>query len=272
VGVFDRVVVGVDESDFGFEALQQTLVVRAPNGTLLAVTVLEEVLASHAGFLAPDAAAQVDRDALKVYEQTVELLDGEPLCTVRLVKGGPVAALLSTCASERATLVSVGGRHRSRTAGLLLGGVATVVLHDASCSVLFAHPQWGERWYPKRILVGVDGSALSLAALAAADELAERLGSTTRVLAATGGKRLAMDEPWAERVDEWVSGHPVVNLVDASIQADLVVVGSRGRHGVRSLGSVSERIAHRAHCSVLLVRGEVTDVSQEDRPPEGASE
>ena len=32
--------------------------------------------------------------------------------------------------------------------------------------------------------------------------------------------------------------------------------GSRGLHGVKALGSVSERVAHRAACSVLVVRGE----------------
>ena len=269
--VFDRIVVGVDGSDFGFEALQQALVLRAPTGTLRAVTALEEAVASQVGFLAPSAAAQIEEEAQLAYEKAVERLDDQPFCTARLVRGEPIAALLSACSEEGATLVAVGGRHRSRTAGLLLSGVATVILHDAPCSVLFAHPQWGERWYPQRILVGVDGSPLSLAALAAADELVERLGSTVRVLAATGGKRIAMDEPWAERVDEWAPGHPVVNLIDASIQADLVVVGSRGLHGLRSLGSVSERVAHRAHCSVLLVRdqravgGQVEPASEDVR-------
>jgi nucleotide-binding universal stress UspA family protein len=32
------------------------------------------------------------------------------------------------------------------------------------------------------------------------------------------------------------------------------VVGSRGLQGMRSLGSVSERVAHEARCSVLVVR------------------
>ena len=36
--------------------------------------------------------------------------------------------------------------------------------------------------------------------------------------------------------------------------ADLLVVGSRGLHGLRSLGSVSERVAHQARSSVLIVR------------------
>jgi nucleotide-binding universal stress UspA family protein len=43
-------------------------------------------------------------------------------------------------------------------------------------------------------------------------------------------------------------------LLDASVESDLLVVGSRGLHGPRALGSVSERVGHRALCSVLVVR------------------
>ncbi|MGH3044966.1 MAG: universal stress protein [Gaiellaceae bacterium] len=49
-------------------------------------------------------------------------------------------------------------------------------------------------------------------------------------------------------------GHPVDTLLNAAKSADLLVVGSRGLHGVRALGSVSERVAHKAPCSVLVVR------------------
>jgi nucleotide-binding universal stress UspA family protein len=49
--------------------------------------------------------------------------------------------------------------------------------------------------------------------------------------------------------------HPVDLLVAAAEDADLIVVGSRGLHGIASLGSVSERVAHHARCSVLVVRG-----------------
>lgn len=264
VEVFENVVVGVDSSDFGLEALRQALVVRAPRGVLCAVTVLDEATAAHAGFLAADAGAALAADAEQAYAKATELLAGESSCTARLVRGEPTAALLSVAAAEVATLVAVGGRHRSRTAGLLLSSVATVVLHDAPCSVLFSHPRWGERWYPRRILVGVDGSPCSLTALSAANVLAERLGSVVRVLAATGGKPIEAGAPWADRVDEWPPGHPVVNLIDASIDADLVVVGSRGLHGLRALGSVSERVAHRAHCSVLVVRGSIEAAPVDD--------
>ncbi|HWH14955.1 MAG TPA: universal stress protein, partial [Miltoncostaeaceae bacterium] len=43
-------------------------------------------------------------------------------------------------------------------------------------------------------------------------------------------------------------------LVEVAATADLLVVGARGVTGIASLGSVSERVAHRAESSVLVVR------------------
>jgi nucleotide-binding universal stress UspA family protein len=54
---------------------------------------------------------------------------------------------------------------------------------------------------------------------------------------------------------EELADDPVRALVAAAADADLVVVGSRGLHGLKSLGSVSERVAHDARCSTLVVRG-----------------
>ena len=39
-----------------------------------------------------------------------------------------------------------------------------------------------------------------------------------------------------------------------SAKAGLIVLGSRGLAGPRALASVSERVAHRAHCSALVMR------------------
>jgi nucleotide-binding universal stress UspA family protein len=47
---------------------------------------------------------------------------------------------------------------------------------------------------------------------------------------------------------------PVDALVQAGETSDLLVLGSRGLHGVKALGSVAERVAHQASCSVLVVR------------------
>ena len=53
-----------------------------------------------------------------------------------------------------------------------------------------------------------------------------------------------------------VTGHPVKALVDASEDADLLVVGSRGAGTFARLllGSTSSGVAQHAHCSVMIVR------------------
>ena len=157
------------------------------------------------------------------------------------------------CAEHDATLLALGGRGSSRFLGILAGETASTLLHEAAQSILLARPQGAAGWQPRRIVVGLDGSEFSLAALAVADELAARLGSSLKVESATGGEAARPEGPWTERVDTWDPGHPGVTLLDRSLHADLIVVGSRGLHGVRALGSVSERVAHRAECSVLLV-------------------
>jgi nucleotide-binding universal stress UspA family protein len=136
-----------------------------------------------------------------------------------------------------------------------------------------------------RVIVGVDGSPHSDRALSWACRRAENCGDTVRAvcawpLGASGedwtpppgvkpeGQRYAeqilreavervrSDHPTAKVETVVVEGHPGQVLVDMSADADLLVVGSRGRSGVSGLllGSVSQHSVHRAHCPVTVVR------------------
>jgi nucleotide-binding universal stress UspA family protein len=134
-----------------------------------------------------------------------------------------------------------------------------------------------------RIVVGIDGSSNSITALRWAARQAELTGALLEVLTTwewpnTYGVPLVVPEGYdpeedARRVLEAlkpvreahpavvfrpivVHSHPAPALVEASREAELLVVGSRG-HGEFSgmlLGSVSEHCATNAHCPVLVVR------------------
>ena len=123
--------------------------------------------------------------------------------------------------------------------------------------MLLARAALGNR-FPSGILVGVDGSDHSLAAAAVARTIADRFGSelvVVVVVVAKGGTPVDPG-PIRELSSEVVtdSGKPVEVLADLSEEVDLLVVGSRGLHGLAAIGSVSERVARRAACSTLVVR------------------
>ena len=135
-----------------------------------------------------------------------------------------------------------------------------------------------------RIVVGVDGSPSSMAALEWAANQAGLTGATLEVLMTwewptSYGWSIPIPSGYdpehdsAKALDKMLKrvrkghsditiqsnvmeGHPAPLLVKASDGADLLVVGSRG-HGEFSgmlLGSVSEHCVTNAHCPVLVLR------------------
>jgi nucleotide-binding universal stress UspA family protein len=135
-----------------------------------------------------------------------------------------------------------------------------------------------------RIVVGVDGSPSSLAALDWAARQGEFTGSSLELVMAwewptSYGAPFVFTTEWNPAADAAkvldgavatlraahpglaidstvVEGHPAVALVGASEVAQLLVVGCRG-HGEFAgmlLGSVSEHCVTNAHCPVLVMR------------------
>jgi nucleotide-binding universal stress UspA family protein len=152
------------------------------------------------------------------------------------VNGFVTEALLREVERAQATVILLGSHGHRRMTEILIGGVTGEVLHRAPCSVLVARPPQAAARFPRAIVVGNDDSAQANVAVQVAEHLAERFRAPLSIVKATG------------------PDHPVHALVRASAEADLVVVGSRGLHGLKALGSVSERVAHEALCSVLVVR------------------
>jgi nucleotide-binding universal stress UspA family protein len=252
-GVFDRVVCGVDGTPESLEAVRQAIALIPEGAAVHLVSVLDLAPAASIAWVAPEMAPAMTVRSSEALERALEVAPG---ATTHSVDGAPPRCLLEEIERMHATLVAVGTRGVSRTEGILLGTTTARMLHDAPCSVLVARSPVEGEFAPRAIVVGVDGSEESALAAGAALELSRRLGARVRGLTALGGKDIRLDVARSLAPDLVVdkSHSPVEALVTASNEANLLVVGSRGLHGLRSLGSVSERVAHRAPCSVLVVR------------------
>jgi len=192
--------------------------------------------------------------------------------------GAPIEVLSSE--ARRAQLLVLGDRGLGEVAGLVLGSVAVSLAARGACPVVVVR---GERaGADGLVVVGVDGSPVSEAALAFAFDAAAARG--VDLVAVHAWSPTAIDEElaslveWdasaesavlAERLAGWGQKYPQVAvrrtvvrdgavraLVTASAGAQLVVVGSRGRGNAAGLllGSVSHGVLHGAHCPVAVVR------------------
>jgi nucleotide-binding universal stress UspA family protein len=256
--VFSRVLVGIDGSQPALEAARQAAMLEDVDGRLtlfFAREVPPPIIGGPTTMMRFDAQEEEQRvNAEAALAAASAHVAPYATATAIHVRGTPVAKLLEEIDRDEDTLVAVGGSGIGRLRGIVEGEVTTEIVHRAPCSVLVARPAGAE--FPRRILVGVDGSIESAAAYAAARHLSERFGAGLRALVAWGGK--GVNERLAALITD--DGHddsddpPVAALLAAAELADLVVIGSRGLHGMRALGSVSERVAHSAACSALVVR------------------
>ncbi|PQZ91114.1 universal stress protein UspA [Arthrobacter sp. MYb227] len=137
-----------------------------------------------------------------------------------------------------------------------------------------------------KIIVGVDGSPQSIEALRYAAPLSKALGHELQAFA-SWLPRIALEDytpDWAPEADartaldaaitqafgenvpenltrEVVMGPAAPTLIDASKDAAMLIMGTRGRGGFKGLllGSVSSSLAAHAHCPVLIHHGEKTE-------------
>ncbi len=191
--------------------------------------------------------------------------------------GYPPRALVQL--SEGASLIAVGGNHRSLLDRVVFGSVASGVLAHASCPVVLVRAQHGlmdQTTVTGPVVVGVDQADTSYDAI----DFAAMYASTYALgLVAVQAWANADDEsgtPKPVRLDSLcaqvqphLDRYPRVTLVsvvanDSPAQAllewaekaSLLVVGSRGRSALTGLvlGSVSAVVAHDAPCSVAVVK------------------
>jgi nucleotide-binding universal stress UspA family protein len=199
-----------------------------------------------------------------------------------VVSGAPAGVLVEESAS--ASLVVVGSRGLGGFAALLAGSVSAQVAAHAKAPVIVVRPPAarGTREIPGTgpVLVGVDGSTGSAAAVGFAFEEAAARGSGLLAVYAWGVRTFtqadnpqleqwAADEALAEAVSAWAQKYPEVHverraihslvpvhtILDESGGASLIVVGPRGRGGFAGLllGSVGDGLVRHAATPVAVV-------------------
>ena len=203
----------------------------------------------------------------------------------------PAWALIRTADHWKPDLIIMGARGHSVFGGrLILGSISQRVLYEARCSVRIARESRKSEDAPVRILIGVDQSTDSNAAV---DAVCSRqwpsgtevalLAVVDTVMAINPSERLTTK--WIEVGEEknWEQvreifepaaqklrraglhaevlirrGNPADQIVQEADTwgADCIFLGARGTRGIDRLllGSVSAAVSARAHCSVEVVR------------------
>lgn len=213
--------------------------------------------------------------------------------TFQLSHGSPAQVLVE--ASEHARRAVVGSRGLGEFTGLLVGSTGEALVSYGKCPVVVVRGRapGDEPLTTGPVVVGVDGSGVSDAAVAAAFEEASLRGAplvavhtwsdvptdtwfadsypTAEASLNWGSIEQREHAVLAERLAGWQERYPDVAvtrvverdrpvryLVEHGTTAQLIVMGSRGRGGFTGmlLGSTSRALLYTAPCSLLIVRPE----------------
>ena len=283
------IVVGVDRSDTGLAAVQYAAELASRRKLPIRVMHAFEPAQFHAVVQGPlNVDAVLRKTAQRLLDNTKEVLTAVyPDLEVETVleEGSETEMLLRE--SEHADSIVLGSRGVGGFTDLVVGSTTLHVASHARCPVIAVPAPAGDEESREGVVVGVDGSEISDAAIQFAFEVAAVMGEPLRaihvwqdptrngvgrLMPSIGDQAERLGEErsmlsrlmsgWREKFPEVevqelvVPGHPISVLSAAAEEARLLVVGSHGRGSIRSLvlGSVSHGVLHHASGAVAVVR------------------
>ena len=205
----------------------------------------------------------------------------------------PAWALIRTGDEWQPDLIVMGAQGHSVFGGrLILGSISQRVLYEARCPVRIARRSHKPADQPVRLLVGVDNSPDSSAAVDAVCQRHWPSGSEVGLLAIVDTVLAIAPNPSEPAVTKWIEvadeenwgevrqifeplaekirssglhaevlirrGNPADEILEEAHTwgADCIFLGAKGTRGIDRLllGSVSSAVSARAHCSVEVVR------------------
>ena len=293
-----RILLAIDSSAPSLIAIEEVARRRWPPGTSICVlNVLETGLVRDSLSFAGGEVASLTDKATEAAEQLVneaakQLTSHSVTTSTEVIQGYPRIAITDYATRWGADLVVVGSHGRSGVTRLLLGSVARTVLRRAPCSVEIVRARSGEDSGRMRILLATDGSDYSVAA---AQSIAARPWTKQTEVKIISVAEIApffasdVDADLQQKLadDQIRQSQMAVSSTEQIIKAahltsstvvpvgvaygaildeanawgaDLIVLGSHGRHGLDRLliGSVSESVAIHAPCSVEVIRKRIT--------------
>lgn len=275
-----KIHLAVDGSEHSFAAAQLIHDLALPHGsevTALGVFTPRKTIRKH------KLLAVLDEVKTIIAKSGIEVNTG-------LLHGSAAAALRDFDEIHPPDLLVIGAKGRTSSLGILLGGVAQQIVEHARKPVLVVRtPHNGLR----RVLLAYDGSKYSEHALRILKRFPFLAGSELHVIHVLpqaeeadlddGAQEIAAGaEPTGEietHEGQKLINHVIDSLKAAGIEAtgvlrsgeaateiieyakanqiDMIVTGGRGLDAVRGwfLGSVSRKLIHYAHCSVLVEKG-----------------
>jgi nucleotide-binding universal stress UspA family protein len=264
------IVAGIGPHDEGRDTLAVGITLAAAQDARLLLAAVDTSASAPARTPSDGAAGTTLVQRLK---EAAALVPEEVVCHTKVITAASVVGALHDLAQrERARVLVLGPTHLDPVALAARGDVALGALHGTPCPVAISPAGYAERpaHALRRLGVAWDGSAESDEALAEAVVLAERQDGSVQLFhapdrrlpsvhrhetllrlrgaAAAAAHRVPVDTMLLEH-------HPATDLVAATGELDLLVMGSRGYGPVRRAvrGSVSAQIVHRAACPILIV-------------------
>ena len=282
-----EILVAVDGSPHADAALEWAIVVASERGA--GITLMHVIQSTTITSLPLDMQSRIERD-LQGLETRVR--DAGVRVGSRYDVGLPWECVVAAVSEVNAQLVVVGARGRTAFSGLRIGSTADRIIRTSPVPVLTVPPHERGRHQPIRtILAATDFSDCSRQALVEALRLMPHEVDESKIVVVHAWQPLVeysfgaaeviavdpldeTDEQVRDALDRLAAplrergyevhtvsrqGYPagVIEREAKSVGANLVVVGTHGRTGVRRLllGSIAERVLHLAACPVLTMRG-----------------
>ena len=287
---YRTILFATDGSEYAALAEDHALALARQAGARIeAVFVVDRRMATQLVALSSTMLEELKRDGQQALDRLVQRAHEASIDVgTNLAEGHVGPTILSEAARLGADMIVVGSHGRTALGRMILGSVSQRVINEAHCSVRVARGRIVEPDVPERIIVGVDGSAGSEAAVREVSSRNWAPGSEVRIVNSMWTIPPVGDPGMAVELAEWIAmeteraqkavdsaaeklssvGLKVLTIMREqepklllcseaeSMRADCIFVGARGtgRHKRFLIGGVSSGVAARAHCSVEVAK------------------